>query len=338
MSEKCKACGSYFSTKSNLNQHIRKSCNKGIISATKHQCEHCNKYFSTKSSLTRHINKSCKKRKRKIMIVPKKSTRDALIRSEKQCETLTLALELALKQLTKQKPLSQESQGQNQSQSQSQSQSHIYNALSKIKDVFESKKESVMDTSLPEPDKDNNHSILSDNILETLTNQLGDEESVRFLMTNFLKKHYEKIIDAAYLQGKKSDKYPMACRDGYHFRYLDDNGKLIDDNGGDEIVKVMIYHIQNAVLRVTNLLIKKYVGDSDTNPLYDTFDIGKVQSELCEISKPRIKAKIKKFLSKRVLNPNHPFFDSRVSFMDLREYYLKHSISSNDLDTDTLSI
>ena len=91
-------------------------------------------------------------------------------------------------------------------------------------------------------------------------------------------------------------------------------------------------------MRVTNLLIKKYVGDSDTNPLYDTFDIGKVQSELCEISKPRIKAKIKKFLSKRVLNPNHPFFDGRVSFMDLREYYLKHSVSSNDLDTDTISI
>ena len=86
-------------------------------------------------------------------------------------------------------------------------------------------------------------------------------------------------------------------------------------------MKMIIYHIQNAVLRVTNMLIKKYVNDNESTPLYDTFDIGKVQGELCEISGQRVKTKIKKYLSKRVLNPNHPFFDPTMSFQELRIFF-----------------
>jgi hypothetical protein len=306
MNLKCDACGSYFSTKSNLNQHIRKSCNKGKITETNFRCINCNKFFSAKSSLTRHITRVCKKQKKKISFVAKKDDIDhevALKRSERQCETLTLALELALKQLNSNKSKT---------------------VLKQSNILKQSNKHDEIDLC---PKIDGKISILSDNILETLTLRLGKKESVNFLMTNFLKKSYGKIIEAAYLHGKKSDQYPISCSEGSHFRYLDDKGKLIDDKGGDDIVKMMIYHIQNAVLRVTNILIKKYVSDSDTTPLYDTFDIGKVQGELCEISKPRIKTKIKKYLSKRVLNPNHPFFDNCMDFMELRQYYLKQSNS-----------
>ncbi len=309
----CKECGSFFSTRSNLNQHIRKSCNKGVIIETDFQCEYCKMYFSTKSSLTRHINKSCKNIKRKIKILKKpianssdhireektKAEIDALKRSEKQCETLTLALELALKQINKQKL-----------------------ELNYIK-------QSDIVVPIKHPGPKEKHPILSDNILEVLTDKLGKKESVNFLMTNFLEKKYGKIIEAAYLNDIMSDKYPMSCSEDNHFRYLNDKWKLIDDNGGDEIVKMIIYHIQNAVLRVTNMLIKKYVNDSESTPLYDTFDIGKVQGELCEISGPRVKTKIKKYLSKRVLNPNHPFFDTTMNFQKLRLSFCEENLEED---------
>ena len=71
---------------------------------------------------------------------------------------------------------------------------------------------------------------------------------------------------------------------------------------------VIVNNIQNAVLQACNIQIKKYLEKGDIGPLYEIYDIGKIQNELCNFGKEKSKKKLKKYLLCRVMNPNHRFF------------------------------
>ena len=244
MKFECEDCHSYFSTKSNLNQHCKKYCKKGKITITKFQCSHCKKYFSAKSSLTRHLVNLCEK---KMFFKPK------------------------LKPNFKQKK----------------------HKTSKISEIITTKPKL---------------NVVSDCIFLNLSKEINEEDAINFLLLNFLNKNYGKIIERAYLTDIHSDEYPMVCSGSNHFRFLDGNGSLIDDPNGELLVTRVSYNIINAILRVSNSLITKYVIDN-TSKLYNTYDLRKIQGDLCIMSQKKTKNMIKKFLAKRVLNPNHPFFN-----------------------------
>ncbi len=184
---------------------------------------------------------------------------------------------------------------------------------SKKKLEFRNKKSKVIQTT-----------IISDNILEKLTDEMQDDQkAIDFLLTNFLNKNYGKIIERTYLHEKKSDEYPMACSGGNHFRYMDGNGQFVDDLDGGFLVNLIVSCIQNAVLKASNKLIKKYMSTGDTSKLYELYDIGKMQAGVCTLTQKITKNKIKKFLSKRVMNPNHQFFGKgKVNLIELQRKYV----------------
>jgi hypothetical protein len=152
------------------------------------------------------------------------------------------------------------------------------------------------------------HTVIFDDMLEKLSINMGPKQALDFLLTNFLSKNYEKIITACYLFETSSEHYPMACSGGNHFRFLDDNGSLIDDPTGDILVKKIINNIQNALLKASYLLIKKYIGEKDTTPLYEVYDIRTIQNGIYDLFKKVNHNKMKRYLAKRILNPNHYFF------------------------------
>ena len=110
-----------------------------------------------------------------------------------------------------------------------------------------------------------------------------------------------------------SDEYPMACNQQGKFLFAVSKQILVKDTTGYKLVDAIINNIQNAVLHACNIQIKKYIGEGDIGPLYEIYDIGKIQSELCKFGKDKSKRKIKKYLLSRVINPNHRFF-ADVSF------------------------
>jgi hypothetical protein len=153
---------------------------------------------------------------------------------------------------------------------------------------------------------------VDDFILETLTKSMGKIQASDFLLTNFLNGNFNKIIEKSYLDVVYSDEYPMACNSRGVFYYTISKNKRVRDPDGMKLVNVIVNNIQNAVLKACNIQIKKYLGTGDIGPLYDIYDIGKIQSELCNFGKELSKRKLKKYLSQRVMNPNHKFFPKNI--------------------------
>ena len=158
---------------------------------------------------------------------------------------------------------------------------------------------------------------IGDNLIDVLQEKQGQDTAINFLLDNFLAGYFIKIIDEIYLNGKNSDQIPIATCDGKHFRYLDGHNDLIDDPTGDIVVSQIINNIQNAVLRTSNILIRRYINDENQETLYDDYDVRKIQDKVCSIQNITTKNKIKKYLSKRVLNASHSFFEKGNNLVNL---------------------
>ena len=154
---------------------------------------------------------------------------------------------------------------------------------------------------------------VDDTILDKLIVKFGRMQATDFLLTNFLNDQIAKIIENSYLDVLYSDEYPMACNQKGKFVFAISKHILVKDTSGYKLVNAIINNIQNAVLHACNIQIKKYLGEGDIGPLYEIYDIGKIQSELCKFGKDKSKRKIRKYLLTRVMNPNHRFF-ANVSF------------------------
>ena len=247
-----------------------------------HKCQICNRVYSTSGNLKRHQKKPCKIKK-----------------TEWQCEHCSqyYAAKCSLKK-------------------HMESCDHI--ATFKKKLILKPKTQTQTDLQNRKTPKRlqmivNGSSlavqpVVFDDILGKLTEKLGTQEAVSFLLTNFLSKNLEKIISTCYLDGISTASFPIACSGGNHFRFLDENGIVIDDPTGDKLVKKIINNLQNALLRSNYLLIKKYIGEGDTSALYEVYDIKTIQDGIYDLFKQTNHNKIKRYLSKRMLNPNHFFF------------------------------
>ncbi len=150
---------------------------------------------------------------------------------------------------------------------------------------------------------------IGDNVIDILTEKYGEDNAINFLLDNFLAGYYIKIIDECYINGMNSDQIAVVCKGGKHFRYLDNDNNLVDDPTGDIVVDQIINNLRNAILRTSNILIRRYINDESNNSLYDDYDVRKIQDSVCSIQYKTIKNKIRRYLSKRVLNASHSFFD-----------------------------
>ena len=158
---------------------------------------------------------------------------------------------------------------------------------------------------------------LGDNLIDILQEKQGQDNAINFLLDNFLAGYFIKIIDECYLNGKNSDQIPIATCDGKHYRYLDGHNDLINDPTGDLAIAQIINNIQNAVLRTSNILIRRYINEESQETLYDDYDVRKIQDKVCSIQNRTTKNKIKKYLSTRVLNASHSFFENGNNLVNL---------------------
>ncbi len=192
----------------------------------------------------------------------------------------------------------------------SENNTHILNTKLKKKPVIKRKNKFFeLHFHMYSEGKDSHNFIrVENNLLAILINKMGPDDGIDFLLGNFLTLNYSKILEKVYFDGKGSDNFPIACKGGGHFRFINKNGILVDDKNGNIICKQILNNIQAAGLMASNLLIKKFSDSKDYNDLYDVYDIGQIQNVAYKMDNKSTITNIKKYLSKRVLNPNHPHF------------------------------
>ncbi len=277
----CEYCKYEYSL-SNISRHVKYYCkfNPNRIIKPKITCEYCMNEFSNKWSLKDHLAKYCKN-KPKLLISNKKIDK---------CNSKTI---LRIKQ-----------------------------KLNKPSDKQAYKQESASQVDKQESDKQvdkqeseaNSKSDTGNLILDKIIDKLGKKElGLDYLIGNFLTKNYERIIEKSYLEDRGSDDYPFACKKQFHFRYYNKDNEMVDDIDGTSLSKTIHKGIQNAALTVSIIIIKKHIDGDNNEELYDNYDLAQLQSLVYKMSTDKSLTKIKKYLAKRVLNPNHPYFKAHYS-------------------------
>ena len=253
---------------------------------TNYQCMYCEHYYSNSSNLKQHQRIRCKKALDVVATRNKIKTKPLIKR--KACLKRKLNISIGGRKSQNARALD--------SSSSSSSSMHI------VDDICLSgpRNHLAIDKTSPV--------YVDDTILDSLIVKFGRMQATDFLLTNFLNDRVDKIIENSYLDVMYSDEYPMACNQQGKFLFAVSKQILVKDATGNKLVNAIINNVQNAILHACNIQIKKYLGEGDIGPLYEIYDIGKIQSELCKFGKEKSKRKIKKYLLSRVINPNHRFF------------------------------
>ncbi len=305
----CKTCGKTYTTYSNLKRHLKTPCK---IKITEWRCKFCKKYYAAECSLKKHMKDACLQAQSQInnhifnnSDNSKYSVDSNLIDSEPYASSKYSDSSKVSEPHTSSK-YSDSSKDSEPHTSSKYSEPRHSKSKSKQKIILKPRIHYRPPLILQRGCK--NQPVVFDDIFGKLSEIMGDKQALEFLLTKFLDKNFEKIVSACYLQELPSESYPIACSGENHFRFLDENGILIDDPTGDKLVKKIINNIQNALLRANYLLIKKYIGEKDSSQLYEVYDIRAIQNGIYDLFKPTNHNKMKRYLAKRMLNPNHYFF------------------------------
>lgn len=159
-----------------------------------------------------------------------------------------------------------------------------------------------------------NLTVITDDIFGKIASELGKKGAVKFLLDTATREtECLDIVDRVYLNHADRDKYPIACRDDHHFRYLGPGHKIIDDVGGEKIVSRIANSVQNAYLRASNDLIRSHVN-GDESDTFHMYDMRSVQDKINMLPTMDSKDRLREGLATKVRNPTHPFF--RVDHQD----------------------
>lgn len=152
-----------------------------------------------------------------------------------------------------------------------------------------------------------NFAVIGDDMYKELIERMGSSEGNRFIMDTAMAENYDGLIDCAYPPSSKGI-YPIACKDKYHFRFLDDRRNIIDDMGGNQIMNRLTKSIQNTMLKANADIIGQYVSRGNTDTLYNEYDMRAVQEKISDLTRPKQQNKFKHTLASKMSNPEHPFF------------------------------
>ena len=103
-----------------------------------------------------------------------------------------------------------------------------------------------------------------------------------------------------YIEDRNPDDYPIACRDKYHFRYLDDQKRVVDDHGGSTIGNTVSQRLTDAVEHA----VHDFEIEGHGNSVYSLENVQLLKERLAQLDKDSV---IKE-LAYITNNPNHPFF------------------------------
>jgi len=159
----------------------------------------------------------------------------------------------------------------------------------------------------------NNWIIIGSDMFTEMIEKYGRSEALTFLTKSALTGDSVDVIKKLYLDGVSPEKYPIACRDYHHFRYLNDKREVIDDCGGQSVRKIFTDRAHKAMVLATNEMMQEEIDQYQPNP--DTMDptdedIGEMFRKLgdvqCRLSS--VHALDLERLAGMTNNPNHPFF------------------------------
>lgn len=157
-----------------------------------------------------------------------------------------------------------------------------------------------------EPKTYNNWIIIGSDMFNDMVDKYGRVEAMSFLMTSAVSGDSVNVIKKLYLDGISPDKYPIACKNFRHFRYLNDKREIIDDKGGNSVQKIFSDRAHRAMVLATNELMQDEImihppEQEDMSELF--LKLGEAQCNLASIHNLDIDR-----LAGMTNNPNHPFF------------------------------
>lgn len=149
----------------------------------------------------------------------------------------------------------------------------------------------------------NNYIIIGPDMFTEMIDKYGREEALTFLTRSAITGDSVDVIKKLYLDGVSPEKYPIACKNYHHFRYLNDKREVIDDHGGQSVRKIFTDRAHKAMVLATNEMMQDELNtmNEDAGDLFRK--LGDVQCQLASIHTLDIDR-----LAGMTNNPNHPFF------------------------------
>lgn len=179
---------------------------------------------------------------------------------------------------------------------------HVFHRLVELEEQNNALREEVEELKL-KPTTTNYIAILGNDFYTELINKIGREKAMKFIAESSTK-HPLSVFQKLYLDDRNPDDYPIACRDKYHFRYLDSQKRMVDDRGGS--------HIGTAVSKRLTDAVKHAVHDFEIeghgNSVYGLENVQLLKKRLSQLDQDSV---IKE-LAYITNNPNHPFFQDDV--------------------------
>lgn len=173
---------------------------------------------------------------------------------------------------------------------------HVYNRLIELEEQNIALREEVAELKL-KPTTTNYIAILGNDFYTELSNKIGRENAMKFIAESGIK-HPLSVFKKIYLDDRKPDDYPIACRDRCHFRYLDSQKNMVDDRDGKNIGNVVSKGLSEAVENA----VHDFAGRPE-NEGY-SYTVQQIKNSLSQLDQHSV---IKE-LAYITNNPNHPFF------------------------------
>jgi hypothetical protein len=140
--------------------------------------------------------------------------------------------------------------------------------------------------------------VVGMNFFDELVQKMGKGHAIKYLSDIATEKKPLDVINKLYLEGTEPTSYPIACQDHNHFRYIDDQHRVIDDKGGHGISKIVSRGVRHALLLAAN----------EAN---DCYNIAPIQSYAADMIP---NDQVVNGLALMTSIPNHPFFTDDDAF------------------------
>jgi hypothetical protein len=156
----------------------------------------------------------------------------------------------------------------------------------------------------------NGISQIGPDVFKSLIEKFGKDKAISMLTSKDLTGTVINVIKRLYFDGVQPNEFPIACKPGNHFRYLDDNRNLIDDFGGKKTQQFVTTKVNDAMIQAVNDIIFKCMDNNGDGTV--DFDLRRLQNNL-EPTSAR-STEITEALVELALNIHHPFFSQLTGF------------------------
>lgn len=174
----------------------------------------------------------------------------------------------------------------------------VYNRLMQLEELNNALREEVEELKL-KPTTTNYIAILGNDFYTELTNKIGRAGAMKFLAEKGTKSPLS-VFQKLYIDDRDPDDYPIACRDKNHFRYLDEQQRMVDDHGGSTIGNTMSQRLTDAVEHA----VHDFEIEGHGNTVYGLENVKRLKERFAKLDQNSV---IKE-LAYMTNNPNHPFF------------------------------